>query len=218
MARLANAGLSLLLTGLVVGALALAIIPAVTGTKAVTITANSMQQTLPLGTLVYIQPQEAYALGDVVTFPWNGTFVTHQLVGHPENPTNGDTDTTRWNTKGTNNTQPDPWTIRTEDIKGKVLYALPYGGTVLKVLSFPVVWAFLGLVALGLYLLTRSTSMKDKDTRDLIEEDARARDEVKAAAVVKASEEPAMHDDGKDEPDDVEPGAVPTSGENLQPA
>jgi signal peptidase len=217
--RLANAGLTLMLSGLVAIALALAIVPAVTGTKAVTITANSMQQVLPLGTEVYIQPQATYRLGDYVTFPWNGTHVTHTLWANAINPATGRLSEDLWLTKGTNNPLPDTWTIRTEDIEGKVLYAIPYAGTALKVLSFPVVWAFLGLIALGFYLLTRSNTVKN-DTRDLIEEDARARDEVKTRMTTEATTEAGNTDDEKDEAssEDVEVGAIPTSGEHLQPA
>ena len=36
-----------------------------------------------------------------------------------------------------------------------VLYFIPWAGTSLKVLSFPVVWAFFGTLALGLYLVSR---------------------------------------------------------------
>jgi signal peptidase len=161
MKRLANAGLTLMLLGLMTMALALAVFPAVTGTKAVAITANSMQAVLPLGTEVYIKKQDTYITNDIVTFPWSGTYVTHQLVGNSINPATGKMDPDRWVTKGTSNAAPDPWTVKTGDIEGRVAYQIPYAGTTMKVLSYPVVWVFLGLLAFALYYISTRKEGKE---------------------------------------------------------
>lgn len=173
MKALANLGLSLLLTGLVAVAVAVAIIPAATGTKPVTIEANSMQRKLPLGSLVYIAPQPDYAVGDVVTYFQNGNTVTHEITHILPNPATGMLDGTVYETKGTENAEPDVNPLNREHVFGKVLYHTPYMGTVLKVLSAPVVIAFLCLLATGLYLLSPRKG-KPLVQRELSFEEAKA--------------------------------------------
>lgn len=154
MKRAANLGLSVLLSGLVSVVIAAFAVPAATGTQAVSITANSMQQVLPLGSLVYIRAESFYRPGDWVTFRRNGTLITHEVVGYTENPANGDLDGTYLQTKGTNSPAPDPYPISRDSVVGKVIYHLPVMGIALKTLSAPVVMAFLALLTVGLYWLS----------------------------------------------------------------
>lgn len=223
-----------MLSGLVVVALGLAIFPAATGTTPVSIKTNSMQAELPAGSLAYIRPQDAYELGDVVTFSVNGEFVTHKLVGHPDSQRQfGKPDLARWVTKGSSNAEPDPWTVPTEEIKGKVLYFIPWAGTALRVLSFPVVWAFLGLLALTFWLASRGPNnpMKENRTMDENRDDIRQPDEAKkldgdtetvlAAAEGKDTPRTDLAEariEGHEDEMDVEPGAVPARSEEPQPA
>ncbi len=159
MRRLANAGLTVLLLGLVIVALAVAIVPGVTRTQAVTIDANSMQRVLPMGSLVYIAPQTAYTVGDIVTFRNQaGNTVTHQIVALEPNPATNIQDGSLYRTQGSENALPDDNPVRQDAIVGRVVYSIPVVGIGLKVVGTPVVEAFLALMAIGLYLLSRPSA------------------------------------------------------------
>jgi signal peptidase len=153
MRRLANAGLILLLIGLTTMALAVVAVPKVTGTQAVTITSNSMQKTLPVGALVYIQPQAGYNVGDIVTFRWNGNLVTHQIVSLALKTSDGTPDPETFITQGTSNAVPDENPIHRNRVVGKVIYSVPIAGLALRVVGTLPVQLFIVLLAFTLWLL-----------------------------------------------------------------
>lgn len=165
MKTLSSLGLSLMLAGLVATALAVALVPAVTGTRAVTIDRASMQAVLPVGSLAYVTQQDRYGIHDVVTYQWNGKTVTHEIVAIHPNPQTAALDGTWFRTQGTSNAEVDENPLNREDILGKVVYHTPYVGTALKVLGTPVVQVFLALLALGLYLLS-SAKKKGNNPHD----------------------------------------------------
>lgn len=155
--RLANLTLSVLLIGLLSVAAAAALIPAVTGTRVITIQTNSMQDVLPTGSIAYIgpAPAAAYQIGDWVTFHRNGQTVTHAVTGYGENPANGQIDPTRLQTKGTANLSEDPYLVTTDQVLGRVTYHAPVLGTALTLVGKPVIQMFLALLALTCWLASR---------------------------------------------------------------
>jgi signal peptidase I len=202
MVRLANLGLGLILSGLMAVAFAVAIVPAASGTKTVTIDRSSMQRVLPQGSLAYVAPQSSYGIGDVITFSRNGQTITHQITALLPNPANNVIDGSVLQTKGTENAEPDPFTVSRDQVLGRVIYSLPVAGVAMKVIATPVVMAFLALLVCGLYLFT--TSAKGNRTMD---------DTIRAESLpqpeAKADMPEPDKDDDKGQSDDVEVGAVP---------
>jgi signal peptidase I len=164
---LADLGLSLMLIGLLSVAAAVVVIPAVTETRPIYVTANSMQNVLPLGSLAYIEPVAQPAIGDWVTYPRNGTHVTHEVVELAPNPANAERDGQWLQTKGTSNDEPDPYLVHRDDVLGRVVYSTPWAGTALKTISSPIVQVFLGLLALTFWLASRGPSKSLKENRTM---------------------------------------------------
>jgi signal peptidase I len=173
MGRASSIALVLLLT--VMGAIALAVvlIPAVTGTKVITIDRNSMQRVLPFGTLAYIEPAPSYDVGDIVTFTSGDKYVTHEIVALFPNPATAELDGSWVRTKGTENTDPDE-PISADRIVGRVIFHTPYAGIGLKTLGALPVQMFLVTLAVFLWWFGSEPSR----TQRRITEMKRQRDEA----------------------------------------
>jgi signal peptidase I len=163
MRRIAGFGLLVLVAGLAAVAFSAAAVPALTGTQAITIDRNSMQAELPMGSVAYIQAQDAYAVGDVVTFRSNGQVVTHAILAYLPNPANGQLDGLWLQTQGSSNPEPDPIPLNRDQILGRVIASIPVMGIALKTLGTPVVQVFLVLLAIGLHLLSQWPREKELD-------------------------------------------------------
>lgn len=162
MHRLSTIALSLLL--IVMGAVALAavLIPAVTGTRAVTIDRTSMQRLIPVGSLAFIKDEPRYAINDIVTYQLGTNVITHQIVAFVPNPATGAVDGEWLLTKGTENEDADA-PINRSQILGRVTLHAPYLGVAVKTLGAPVVEAFLAILGFGLYLASRRPRPTRKD-------------------------------------------------------
>lgn len=122
------AGLLLLL--LAIAALAI-VVPAATGSTALTVMTSSMEPVYPPGTMVVVRPTPAADImpGDVLTYQLHSgepTLITHrvtqQLLAQDGSYS--------FITKGDNNPQADPDPVKEVQIKGTVWYAIPYLGWV----------------------------------------------------------------------------------------
>jgi signal peptidase len=153
MRRLANAGLSLLVVGTILMAVAVLVVPTVTGTKAVSITSNSMQAVLPTGSLAFIRSEPTYNVGDVATFTHNGKVISHEIVALLPAQATGLLDHSLFQTKGTSNSQVDPYTIPADAIAGRVVGSIPLVGALSQIAGTLTVQIFLMTLAVGLYLL-----------------------------------------------------------------
>lgn len=126
---------------LVVGVLALLVLPTVLGFSRYAIMGGSMSPTFEVGSAVFSQdvPVEALRVGDVITYvppPDTGidTFVTHRITeiaaaedGRP-----------LFRTKGDANESVDPWTFTLDDQRQDVVaFSVPHLGTALTRLSDP---------------------------------------------------------------------------------
>lgn len=122
--------------------------PAIRGWQTVTLHGISMQPTIPLSALVYLEPDPSPAIGQVVTFRHGSQLVTHRIVGDWSGIGKGP-----WQTQGDNNDAPDADLVPSSAIVGQAVGYLPVVGLVADLLQQVPVMAFLLLlVALLLYL------------------------------------------------------------------
>ncbi|UFU03294.1 signal peptidase I [Ruania suaedae] len=139
---------TVLLLGLLVLALAVAVVPRLMGGSALTVLTGSMEPTHAPGDMVVAVPQESYQVGDVVTFQPvsdDPTLITHRIVG-----TQVGADGTRYVTRGdANGADDDP--IQGEQIMGEVVYAVPYVGHLSNAVGNhrPAVVAGVAIILLG---------------------------------------------------------------------
>ncbi|KAB1662498.1 signal peptidase I [Pseudoclavibacter chungangensis] len=122
------AGLLVLVCG--VGALAI-VVPALTGSTALTVLTSSMEPGLPPGTLVIVRPTPVPEIepGDIVTYQLHSgepTLVTHRVV---QRLTTADGEVLLI-TKGDANADPDPDPVKAVQVRGTVWYAIPWLGHV----------------------------------------------------------------------------------------
>jgi len=105
---------------------------------------GSMEPAIPTGSIVVVQPQESYHLGDVITFGEDTRIqipTTHRIVKID------DVDGfTIFTTKGDANNAPDPTQTKLREVEGKVILHVPYAGFVLDFAKRPL--GFLLMIAL----------------------------------------------------------------------
>jgi len=129
LAAIGNGILIALLLG-VIGIAALAIVvPAATGSTALTVLTSSMEPGLPPGTLIVITPTDPAEIdaGDVITYQivsGEPEVVTHRVV-QSLTLTDGER---VFVTKGDANPTPDPGEVRDVQIRGVLWYAIPFIG------------------------------------------------------------------------------------------
>ena len=90
---------------------------------------GSMEPAIMTGSIVIDKPSASYAVGDVITFG-NDTKTqiptTHRIIA-----TSGADSTETFTVKGDANDAPDPTVVKLSDIRGKVIFAIPYLGYLL---------------------------------------------------------------------------------------
>jgi signal peptidase len=131
----------------------LIVIPKMAGAIPLTILTQSMEPLLPPGTLVVdqrVKPSDVH-LGDVVTYqiaPGKPDVITHRVVGINLNSKGVRTFTF----KGDNNAEPDADPVLAGQIKGRVMYSIPYIGVVSLWMNGPA-RAFIVPIAAGALFL-----------------------------------------------------------------
>jgi signal peptidase I len=133
MERVAKAVLSalggLLVLAAVAFAVVVAVLPAVTGSRVLTVETGSMRPARPPGTVVVARPRPAdqIAVGDVISFTDREPgvaprTVTHRVIGIDPGPV--------FHTKGDANNSADPHTTVAADVQGVEWYHLLYVGRI----------------------------------------------------------------------------------------
>lgn len=126
--RIGGALVTVVVLGLVGLAVAVAVVPAVTGSRAYTVLSGSMVPTLPVGSLVVSRPVDAdgVVVGDLISFVdrdrtrGETRTVTHRVVAVDPGPV--------FTTRGDANPAPDPHPVTARDLLGRVWYHLPWVG------------------------------------------------------------------------------------------
>jgi len=124
----------LLLIGLLVG---FSLLPIKNNYKLYTVNSGSMGNSIPVGSLVVVKPQEAYQVGDVITYQpakrKSNETVTHRII-----EVKTENNRTIYIAKGDANKDPDQETIIKDKIIGKSIYHIGLLGYLIGFVKTPV--------------------------------------------------------------------------------
>jgi signal peptidase len=158
-----------------VGAVTL-VVPALTGSTPLAVLSPSMEPTLPVGTLVVVQPSapQDVRLGDVITYQLKAgdpTLVTHRVV-EVRSISTGEFE---FLTKGDANGAVDATVVTEGQLKGKAWYSVPLVGFVSVAVggaAQPMLVPILGggLLAYGAYLVLSGVVGRARRKRKLASE------------------------------------------------
>lgn len=121
---------------------ALLVYPSISGYTAVAIKGPSMGNTLPIGSLAYVDRSATPQEGMIVTYLSGTEYVTHRLLADISG--NGDL----WTTKGDANAERDDYFVETDNIIGEVVSYIPTIGVIRQALEQTEVMAFVILLAI----------------------------------------------------------------------
>jgi signal peptidase len=93
---------------------------------------------MPAGSFVVYLKSDTYKPGDVIMFSVCNVLVTHRIV---------EVTPSGFVTKGDANSVADPWMVSAGSVRGKLLFTVPYLGTIISFLRAPLVFATLMTVA-----------------------------------------------------------------------
>ena len=142
-------------------------VPMPFGIGASVVLSGSMEPELSVDDLIFVKSADHYQVGDVVVFASGSSLVVHRIMELDGNTviTQGDA----------NNTPDDPITLR--DIKGKVVFDVPYVGVVVDfVKSTP---GTLLILLAAAYLYWRSIQSERKEADNELDQLRKEIDELK---------------------------------------
>lgn len=139
------------------------------GYGAAVVLSGSMEPEFSEGDLIVVGREDTYEVRDIVVYQDGSSLVVHRIID-----INGDTLTTQGDA---NNAPDEPITL--SDVKGKVLFWIPYAGTVVGFLKTPVGTICVIAAAIALVELPRRREkQKDDAERDkILEEIKRLKEE-----------------------------------------
>lgn len=91
------------------------------------ITSGSMRPKIPMGSLVLVEPQKKYRVGEVITFRADDRIISHRVVSINNR---GEA-----KTKGDANSEADRQIIKNDQILGQVVFSVPKLGRLLMLLK-----------------------------------------------------------------------------------
>lgn len=149
--RLGQALSFLLLCAVVLAALALIVVPKATGSQTYAVLTSSMAPKYAPGTFLVVRPMpfDELRMGDVVTYQIKSGepgVITHRVTGF----TTSQDGSRLLITKGDNNDAPDEEPVREVQVRGKLLYAVPYVGFAANALGRADRGAALNLIAIAM--------------------------------------------------------------------
>ena len=159
--------LALCLTAM--AALALVVVPMITGSQTYSVLTSSMAPKYAPGTFLVVKPVpfDELSVGDIITYQIESgspAVITHRItsVGADQS---GETVFT---TKGDNNSVEDELPVREIQVKGKLFYAIPYVGFIANGLGNSdrgamAQWAAVGLLGYGVLSLVRGALAKRRE-------------------------------------------------------
>ena len=120
------------------------LIPQLLGYKTYYVASGSMEPEIPVGSMIYVKYTDPKELteGDIISYDSNGAIVTHRIVKNDQNKK-------EITTKGDRNPTEDQRPAAYENVKGKVIFHLPYLGRLAAFLG-----TFRGKILLFLFGLT----------------------------------------------------------------
>lgn len=166
--------------------LAMVVIPRLMGWAPLTVLTGSMEPTIPVGSQVYVKPIDTVddiQAGDIITFmpnPDDETLVTHRVVGIGVDGSGEKSFTVQ----GDANNAPDPEPLMPKQIKGVVVYHLPYAGHLALGIDGQV--KLLTITVLGITLIAYALWQLVLLVRDRRRSDGAAEDAAAAAEEARA--------------------------------
>ena len=149
-------------------ALVLIIVPLVTGSQTYSVLTSSMAPKYAPGTFLVVQPTPVDALraGDIITFQIESgkpAVITHRITGISA----GQNGERTFTTQGDNNAVADEFPVTEAQIRGKLLYAVPYVGFVANSLGNSDrgeigQWAAVALLGYGVVTIVRGGLQKKR--------------------------------------------------------
>ncbi|MDR3359184.1 MAG: signal peptidase I, partial [Bifidobacteriaceae bacterium] len=166
-----------LLIGLVLLAGAVAVVPAVTGGKALTVLSGSMEPAFSPGDLIVVAGVKNamdLKVGDIITYmpnPGESDLITHRIIGKGAS---GEGEI-MFTTQGDDNPAPDE-PVLAKQVRGKYLFHIPYLGYVSDWGSRHAAWAVTGfavvLIAWGVWAFAFPLKRRKQDDEDTPGDDA----------------------------------------------
>lgn len=129
------------------------------GYGAAVVLSGSMEPTFSAGDMIIVKSSEDFKTDDVVVFQEKDTLIVHRII-----ETNGESVTT----KGDANNTADP-PVNISDIKGKVVFSIPFAGKVVSLIKTPLGTALVIIAAIALLEIPRRREKrKDNEERQRI--------------------------------------------------
>ena len=132
------------------------VVPMPFGVGAAVVISGSMEPELSIGDMLIVVQQDEYEVDNIIVYQEGRMAITHRIISmeNGEVITRGDA----------NNTDDSPITV--EQIKGKVVLAIPFVGYIVNAIKTPI--GTLCVLALAVFLLERSfRAQKREDDEEL---------------------------------------------------
>ncbi|MER2133581.1 MAG: signal peptidase I [Arthrobacter sp.] len=192
----------------VLAALALVIIPLLTGSQTYSVLTSSMAPKYAPGTFLVVKPVpfEELRVGDIITYQIESgkdAVITHRITGIGASQ-DGEV---LFTTKGDNNSVEDELPVREVQVRGKLFYAVPYVGFVANSLGNSdrgeiAQWGAVALMGYGVVTLVRGALAKKRRSSSDSETGGQTPDagvqapfSGPAAPAGRGTQDPVEHDD-----------------------
>lgn len=127
------------------------------GIQSFVVLSGSMEPQLPVGSIIYVQPQIAYAAGDIIAFKNQaGQTITHRVADIRFD------EGTTYITKGDANNVKDTAPVPTDKIIGKTYFHIPYVGFFINYLKTPKGFGLFVILPTALFILSEIWSIKQE--------------------------------------------------------
>jgi len=114
--------------------LLISVLPITGNYRVMMVLSGSMEPSIKIGSLVIVKPADSYKIGDIISFQKKGDLepTTHRI--EEVRVAGGEM---LYTTKGDANNASDRTEVAASDIKGKVLFSIPYLGYVINFVQKP---------------------------------------------------------------------------------
>lgn len=125
--------------------------------KFLVVKSGSMEPSIKMGSLVMIKREKEYTLGDVITFSnpkKPQELITHRIVNIEKLNSQK-----FYTTKGDANGEPDPKKVAKREVRGKVLFSVPYLGYLVDFVKKPLGFVLVVIVPAVLIILDETRNI-----------------------------------------------------------
>ncbi len=127
----------------------------INGIQSLVVVSGSMEPTLPVGSIIYVQPQIAYAAGDIIAFKdKTDQTVTHRVTDLAFN------EQTVYITKGDANKNKDAGPVSADKVIGRAYFHIQYVGYFINYLKTPKGFGLFVILPTALFILSEIWGIK----------------------------------------------------------